>query len=33
MRDYLAWRRAFGITTPPTNMVVQPEYDDMRRAA
>src|SRR4029079_9311995 len=30
MRDYLAWRLAFGITTPSTNTVVQPEYDDMR---
>jgi len=30
MRDYLAWRMAFGITTPSTNTVVQPEYDDMR---
>ena len=25
MRDYLAWRLAFGITTPSTNTVVQPE--------
>jgi len=32
MRDYLAWRLAFGITTPSTNTVVQPEYDDMRPA-
>lgn len=30
MRDYLAWRMAFGVTTPSTNTVVQPEYDDMR---
>lgn len=30
MRDYLAWRQAFGVTTPSTNTVVQPEYDDMR---
>lgn len=30
MRDYLAWRMAFGITTPSTNTVTQPEYDDMR---
>jgi maleate isomerase len=30
MRDYLAWRLAFGVTTPSTNTVVQPEYDDMR---
>ena len=32
MRDYLAWRLAYGITTPSTNTVVQPEYDDMRPA-
>lgn len=32
MRDYLAWRLAFGIATPSTNTVVQPEYDDMRPA-
>jgi maleate isomerase len=32
MRDYLAWRMAFGVTTPSTNTVVQPEYDDMRPA-
>ena len=31
-RDYLAWRLAFGVTTPSTNTVVQPEYDDMRPA-
>jgi maleate isomerase len=30
MRDYLAWRLAFGVTTPSTNTEVQPEYDDMR---
>jgi len=30
MCDYLAWRMAFGITTPSTSTVVQPEYDDMR---
>ena len=30
MRDYLAWRLAFGVATPSTNTVVQPEYDDMR---
>ena len=29
-RDYLAWRLALGVTTPSTNTVVQPEYDDMR---
>ena len=32
MRDYLAWRLAFGVTTPSTNTVVQPEYDDLRPA-
>ena len=32
MRDYLAWRLAFGVTTPSTNTVVQPEYDEMRPA-
>ena len=32
MRDYLAWRLAFGVPTPSTNTVVQPEYDDMRPA-
>jgi maleate isomerase len=30
VRDYLAWRLAFGVTTPSTNTVVQPEYEDMR---
>jgi maleate isomerase len=30
MRDYLAWRLAFGVTTPSTNTVCQPEYDSMR---
>jgi len=30
MRDYLAWRMAFGVTTPSTNTVCQPEYDSMR---
>jgi maleate isomerase len=30
VRDYLAWRLAFGVATPSTNTVVQPEYDDMR---
>src|SRR5262245_28392075 len=30
MRDYLAWRLAFGVTTTSTNTVVQAEYDDMR---
>ncbi|MBU6188968.1 MAG: IgiC [Betaproteobacteria bacterium] len=32
MRDYLAWRMAFGVATPSTNTVVQPEYDEMRPA-
>ncbi len=30
MRDTLGWRHKFGIITPSTNTVVQPEYDDMR---
>lgn len=30
MRDYLAWRMAFGVPTPSTNTVVQPEFDEMR---
>jgi len=30
MRDYLAWRLAFGITTPSTNTVGSAGYDDMR---
>jgi hypothetical protein len=29
MRDYLAWRLAFGITTSSTNTVVHPEWDYM----
>ncbi|HEX9647458.1 MAG TPA: IgiC [Alphaproteobacteria bacterium] len=32
MGDYLAWRAKFGVVTPSTNTVVQPEYDDMRPA-
>lgn len=28
--DYLGWRQKFGVTTPSTNAVVQPEYDSMR---
>lgn len=28
--DYLGWRQKFGVTTPSTNAVVQPEYDAMR---
>jgi maleate isomerase len=30
MGDTLAWRRKYGVVTPSTNTVVQPEYDDMR---
>jgi len=30
MPDILGWRRTFGVVTPSTNTVVQPEYDDMR---
>lgn len=29
-RDGLAWRCKFGVVTPSTNTIVQPEYDDMR---
>ena len=32
MADTLAWRRKYGVVTPSTNTVVQPEYDDMRPA-
>ena len=32
MRDYLAWRMAFGVATPSTNTLVQPEYGEMRPA-
>lgn len=32
MGDTLAWRRKYGVVTPSTNTVVQPEYDDMRPA-
>jgi maleate isomerase len=28
--DYLGYRAKMGVTTPSTNTVVQPEYDDMR---
>jgi maleate isomerase len=28
--DLLAWRKKFGVVTPSTNTIVQPEYDDMR---
>jgi maleate isomerase len=30
MTDVLGWRRTFGVVTPSTNTVVQPEYDSMR---
>lgn len=30
MPDVLGWRCKFGVVTPSTNTVVQPEYDDMR---
>ena len=30
MVDYLGYRAKMGVTTPSTNTVVQPEYDDMR---
>lgn len=30
MGDTLAWRRKYGVVTPSTNTVVQPEYDNMR---
>lgn len=30
MGDVLGWRMKFGVVTPSTNTVVQPEYDDMR---
>ena len=30
MGDILGWRMKFGVVTPSTNTVVQPEYDDMR---
>ncbi len=29
-RDGLGWRCKFGVVTPSTNTIVQPEYDDMR---
>ena len=32
MVDTLGWRKVFGVVTPSTNTVVQPEYDDMRPA-
>jgi len=30
MTDILGWRATFGVVTPSTNTVVQPEYDTMR---
>jgi maleate isomerase len=30
MADVLGWRGCFGVVTPSTNTVVQPEYDEMR---
>jgi len=30
MRDYLGWRKVFGVATPSINTCVQPEYDAMR---
>lgn len=30
MSDALGWRCKFGVVTPSTNTIVQPEYDDMR---
>jgi maleate isomerase len=32
MRDFLGWRKVFGVITPSINMCVQPEYDSMRPA-
>jgi maleate isomerase len=32
MTDTIGWRRVFGVVTPSTNTVVQPEYDDLRPA-
>lgn len=30
MRDFLGWRKVFGVITPSANTCVQPEYDVMR---
>jgi maleate isomerase len=30
MRDFLGWRKIFGVITPSINTCVQPEYDSMR---
>lgn len=32
MNDTLGWRRKYGVVTPSTNTVVQPEYDNLRPA-
>jgi maleate isomerase len=32
MRDFLGWRKIFGVVTPSINTCVQPEYDGMRPA-
>src|SRR3954462_3772969 len=32
MRDFLGWRKVFGVITPSINTCVQPEYDSMRPA-
>ena len=30
MRDFLGWRKMFGVPTPSVNTCVQPEYEAMR---
>ena len=30
MRDFLDWRKVFGVITPSINTCAQPEYDAMR---
>jgi len=30
MRDFLGYRKIFGVITPSINTCVQPEYDSMR---
>jgi maleate isomerase len=30
MVDTIGWRKVFGVVTPSTNTIVQPEYDDIR---
>ena len=32
MADYFGWRMKFGVVTPSTNTVLQPEFDSMRPA-